>query len=61
MSSGLFIYLKVFYLFILKERERVSMSGGGAGRKRERISSRLSAISTEPNPGLNPTDHEVMT
>ena len=57
------------YLFILRERqkenERAHMSGRGAERERrrqrERILSRLCALSTEPDPGLNLTNHEIMT
>ena len=46
------------------------MSGGGAERERERerereteseAGSRLCTVSTEPDMGLEPTDHEIMT
>ena len=39
------------------------MSRGGAERERERerIPSRLSTVSTEPDVGLEPTNHEIMT
>ena len=46
------------------ERERQSVSGGGAEREEETESeagSRLSAVSTEPDVGLEPTDCEIMT
>ena len=36
----------------------------GKGREREereRIPSRLHAVSTEPDKGLDPTNHEIMT
>ena len=38
-------------------------SGGGAGRerKRERIPSRLPAVGTEPDSGLDVANHEIMT
>ena len=47
------------YLFILRERERES--AGGAKREGERIPSRLSVVSTEPDVGLDPTNQEIMT
>ena len=39
------------------------MSGGGAERERgrERIPARLCAVSAEPDGGLNPRNHEIMT
>ena len=37
------------------------MSGGGAGRGRERISSRLRTVSAEPNTGPELTNREIMT
>ena len=60
-----FIFLGFFnvYLFF-RERERQSVSGGGAEREEETESeagSRLSAVSTEPDVGLEPTDCEIMT
>ena len=33
----------------------------GRGRGKERITSRLHAVSTEPVVGLDPTNHEIMT
>ena len=53
--------LRQVYLFILKETERESASGERAERGRERIPSRLRAGSTEPDAGLNPTNHEITT
>ena len=61
-------FLKNVYLFILTERES-NMHKLGRGRERERqrdreterIPSRLHAISTEPNVGLERTNHEIMT
>ena len=49
-----------------RERERARMSGGGAEREREgdtqsEAGSRLSAVSTEPNAGLELAYHEIMT
>ena len=45
------------------ERERESMSRGGAERERgrHRIGSRLQAVSTEPDTGLKLMNHEIMT
>ena len=39
------------------------MSGGGAERQgeRERVPSRLHAVSTKPDAGLKLTNHEIMT
>ena len=48
------------YLFILKEREWESTSEGGAGRRRDRIPSRLHAVSAEPDVGLKLTNCEIM-
>ena len=54
----------MFYLFYLKERDRQSMSGGGAEREGDTESeaeSRLGAVSTEPDAGLELTDREITT
>ena len=48
-----------FFKFILRGRERETMSREGA--ERERILSRLHTISTEPNMGLELTDREIVT
>ena len=50
---------KIFYLFIL--RERVCKLGRGRERERERIPSRLRAVSAEPSMGLELTNHEIVT
>ena len=61
------LFLAVFfnvYIFTLRERERKSTSRGGVKREeRDRILSRIHAVSTKPNAdaGLEPTDHEIMT
>ena len=47
------------YLFILRERE--SMSREGRQREKERIASRLHAVSSESNTGLDLTNQEIMT
>ena len=51
------------YLF-LKEREIDSVSRGGAereGNTQSKAGSRFSAVSTEPNVGLELTNCEIMT
>ena len=47
-----------------RERERQNMSRGGAERERDTESeagSRLQPVSTEPDAGLEPTNHEIVT
>ena len=59
--------LKKFFLNIcsfLRDGERQSMSGGGAEREGDtesEASSRLQAVSTEPDAGLKPSNREIMT
>ena len=48
-----------FLKFIYFERE--SMSRGGAEREGERIPSRPSIVSTEPDTGLEPMNCGIMT
>ena len=51
-------------MFIIFERERKRASRGGAEREGDTESdagSRFSAVSTEPNTGLELTNHEIMT
>ena len=52
----------LIYLFILRERQREE-GEGGRGRERwgDRISSRLCAVSTESDTGLDLTNHDIMT
>ena len=50
----------MFYLFIF-ERERKKANRGGAEREGDRIPSRLHAVSTEPDAGLEFMNHEIMT
>ena len=48
---------------LLRESERVSVSGGGAGREGDtesEASSRLRAVGTEPDSGLELTNREIM-
>ena len=44
-----------------RERETPSVSGGGAEREGDRFPSRLCMVSAEPNTGLKPTNHKIMT
>ena len=47
-----------------RERERESMSGKGAKREGDtecKAGSRVRAVSTEPDAGLELTNHEIMT
>ena len=62
MTSKVEFFLNV-YLF-LRERERQSVSRGGAEREGDTESeagSRLPAVSPEPSMRLELTDHEIMT
>ena len=59
---------EISFLFFLsvyfRERERHSMSGGGAEREGDTDSQAgfgLRAVSTEPDAGLEPTNREIMT
>ena len=58
-------YILFFLMFIyFWDRERQSMNRGGAEREGDtepEMGSRLWAVSTEPDPGLQPTNHEIMT
>ena len=58
-------FIFFFYVFIyFCDRERQSMSRGGAEREGDtesKAGSRLWAVSTEPDAGLEPTDCEIMT
>ena len=58
-----FTFIYLFNVFIF-EGERQSMSGGGAEREGDtesKAGSRLRAVSTEPDAGLELTDREIMT
>ena len=59
--SSLF-FLKV-YLFILRERERKGAHAGrgGAEREGERESQAGSTLLAQPDVGLDPTNHEILT
>ena len=58
--------LNFFLMFIhfLRDRKRQSMSREGAEREGDtesKAGSRLRAVSTEPDAGLEPTNQEIMT
>ena len=53
-------FLKFILLFILRKGEHEQGRGRETEREGERIPSRLCAVSTEPNAGLDPTNHEIM-
>ena len=56
-------HLVLSWILFLVERERESKHEQGRGRERgrQRIPSRLRALSTEPNAGLEPTNREIVT
>ena len=61
-ESKSFFFFNV-YLF-LSERQRQNTNRGGAERKGEtesKAGSRLQAVSTEADTGLEPTNREIMT
>ena len=61
MVSIFFFFLTVIYFL---DRERQSMNGGGSEREGDtesEASSRLRAVSTEPDTGLELKDCEIMT
>ena len=51
----------ILFIYLEREKERESVSGGRAERGRERIPCRFYAVNAEPNTGLKPTNHEIMT
>ena len=54
-------WTRFFFKFIYFERNRESVSGGGAEREGKRESQTGSMFSTEPNAGLDLTNCEIMT
>ena len=63
--TSFFFFFNFFSTFIyFWDRERESMNGGGAEREGDTESeagSRLWAVSTQPDTGLEPTNSEIMT
>ena len=59
------LFKKFFFKYLfLRERQRQSVSRGGAEREGDtelEAGSRLQAVSTEPDVGLKLTDCEIMT
>ena len=57
-------FLFFFYILFIFDRQRQSTSGGGAerdGAAESEAGSRLGAVSTEPDTGLEPTNGEIVT
>ena len=58
-------YLKKFFLTFIyfwdRERQRMNRGGSERGRPESETGSRLWAVSTEPDAGLELMDHEIMT
>ena len=62
LSSSFFFFFN--FLTFVFERQRQTISGGGAeseGDTESEAGSRLRAVSTEPDAGLEPTNWEIMT
>ena len=60
----LLLFFVVCFLLFIFERDRETMSRGGAEREGDTESEagcRLRADSTEPDEGLEPMNHETMT
>ena len=55
------LLLLLFLKFIYVEREREQGRSRERGIERERIPSRLHTVSTEPDAGLKPMNHEITT
>ena len=64
-STPLFFFFNFFFnVYSFFDRERQRVSGGGAEREGDtesKAGSRLRAVSTEPDAGLELTDREIMT
>ena len=63
LQNTVIIYILIIfkvYVFILK-KGRVSRGGYETDGGIERILSRLHTVSMEPDLGLEPTNHEIMT
>ena len=58
-AYSLSFFISFIYLFIVRERESVRRAG--AETEGERTPSRLCTVSTEPDVGLELTNHEIMT
>ena len=49
------------FIYFERERESAQMGEGQREKERQRIPSRFCAVSTEPDVGLEPTNHEITT
>ena len=56
-KNRILYFISLFFFFLEKEKE----SRGGAERDGERIPSRLQALSSEPDMGLDLMNREIMT
>ena len=64
MSIQKYFFFSLVFLMFIYFWERESVNGGGAEREGDTESeadSGLQAVSTEPDAGLELTDHEIMT
>ena len=65
--DGLFLFSFFFFnVYFIFEREREiggweEGKGQREGDRESKAASRLQAVSTEPDVGLKPTNHEIMT
>ena len=53
--------LRIFFVYLLWEKEKVWVGEGLRDREGERIPSRICTISIEPDAGLEPTNREIRT
>ena len=61
-TEDLFVMESFFLsLFILRERERENMHGGGAEREERENPKQALCCQYEPDAWLEPTNHEIMT
>ena len=64
LQLEIMVFKKIFFNVYLFLRQRQSMNGGGSEREGDTESeagSRLGAVSTERDAGLEPTNCEIMT
>ena len=64
LAAPMDVFLYVFNVYFIFDRQRHSVSRGTAEREGDTESeagSRLRAVSEEPDAGLQPTDREIMT
>ena len=61
LNVGFFSVSFLMVIYFEREREGETKQGRGRETGRQRIPSRLSAVSAEPDGGLNPTNHGIRT